>query len=263
MPATIPCAPSCCSTTQTVNVPGIEGIPGTDAANGVNAYGITTAEFPVPEPGDDVTVSLDNGIWMVQGQKVVFDGPATFEVVSVNSATSVTLTFLGYAGDISPGDTIAEGAGVSPSGTQPSVFISYGSAYAEANGTPLLAPDDAVEFATISPAITLSSDGVWMLTARISIDNGNGNATVAGETLTFKLRRTNNTPADITETICEWIIPAVVSNGGTLLSITLPVAIYTASGSDDAIALYAEVSAIANAGAYVPVEASIIATKIS
>ncbi len=116
MPLTSPCAPSCCTEIQSVAVPGPEGPDGSDGANGVNAYSIVTADFVVPPIGSDVTVSLDNGIWMVQGQYVVFDGPATFQVVSVNSATSITLTFLGDPGDVTAGSTITTGMGVSPAG---------------------------------------------------------------------------------------------------------------------------------------------------
>jgi hypothetical protein len=78
-----------------------------------------------------------------------------------------------------------------------------------------------------------------------------------------KLRRTNPSAGDIGDTPASWEIPAVISNGRTLCIIPLPPVIYQAQSTADDIAMYAVVSAVANAGAYVPIEAEIVALKIS
>ncbi len=119
MPETISCQPSCCSTPQTTNIPGTPGGPGNDGINGLNAYTTITADFTIPAVGSNVTVAVTNANWMVEGQNIVMEGPASFQVVSVTSSTSVILKFLGYIYDLSPGVTIASGTGVSPSGPQP------------------------------------------------------------------------------------------------------------------------------------------------
>jgi hypothetical protein len=115
MPATQSCTP-CCTTPQSVEIPGPEGDAGINGADGQNAFTTTTASFNVPSVGNTVVVAVQNSNWMVAGQVVVTDGPAHFLVDSIGSPTSVTLEFLGYAGDVAPSSTVASGSKVSPSG---------------------------------------------------------------------------------------------------------------------------------------------------
>jgi hypothetical protein len=118
MPATSPCAPSCCVTTQTVNVPGLAGASGLNGTNGINATTLTTQNFVVPAIGATVGVSVVSSVWMVVGQIVIASGPANFIVATVPTTTSATLQFLGYPGDVAPGVTINTGATISPAGLQ-------------------------------------------------------------------------------------------------------------------------------------------------
>lgn len=260
MAATVPCVPACCSTTQTVNIPGEEGPAGPDGANGVNAYGLVTVPFDVPAVGATVGVAVDNGIWMVQGQKVVFDGPATFEVVSVNSPTSVTLEFMGYADDVSPGTTIPVDAGVSPSGTQPE--LSTLSVYASGTPYSLTATPAKINFGTTDPALIITSPGTWKLEARVRID-ANGKTTAAGRTLTILLRRTNNGAADIPNTTGEILTEIITTLTQTLVVMNLPLVAYVTLNADDQIEMWGSADNTAGVGTFDVVEASIFATKIS
>lgn len=115
MSATSPCIP-CCTTPQSVNVPGPEGDAGTNGTNGVNAYTLTTADFVVPAIGATVTISVQSSAWMVVGQVLIVTGPANFLITVIPNGTSVTAMFLGYPGDVAPAATISSGAKVSPSG---------------------------------------------------------------------------------------------------------------------------------------------------
>ncbi len=127
MSATAPCVP-CCSTPQSVNIPGVEGDPGDNGLNGVNAYSIVTSDFVVPMPTVTVSAIVDSTLWMVIGQIVIAGqgvgaalagpGPSTFKVDSITSATVVVLKYLGYAGDIAPGglNTISAGCIISAAG---------------------------------------------------------------------------------------------------------------------------------------------------
>lgn len=108
-----PCVP-CCATAQTVNVPGIQGDAGADGDDGVNAYSTLSVGFNSAGVGTGHTLTVDNSLWMAVGQIIVVDGPVHMIVVSTPTSTSVTVTELGYAGDVI--GAIAAGATISPSG---------------------------------------------------------------------------------------------------------------------------------------------------
>lgn len=94
------CSP-CCATPSTISVPGISG---------ASAISLTTADFVVPGVGADVTVPVTTTSWMVDFQNV-YVGAGNFLIISSNSgASTVTLRYLGYDGDVPIGDTIASGS---------------------------------------------------------------------------------------------------------------------------------------------------------
>lgn len=258
MPSTLSCRPCCDAETQTVEVPGPEGSNGNDGSDGVNAYGIVTVDFDVPAIGDTVTVTLDNGIWMVVGQKVVFDGPATFEVVTVNSATSVTLRFMGYADDVAPGTTISAGAGVSPSGTQPA--LSSLSVYASGTPPALTATPGLLDFGTTDPTLVITSPGTWLLFCNIRLDYAA--ATFASSrTIALKVRRTNNTAADVTNATAGGETGVITT---TTKTENYPIIVsYTTANSDDLLELWGSVSVAPSAGDLTAAGAFIMALKIS
>lgn len=112
-----------CATVETVNVPGSEGDAGLDGVNGVNAFTTTVGQVNVPNPGDSVLVSVENSTWAVIGQIVIVgvgwdgqgSGPAHFRIAGIPSASSLTLEFLNYLGDLATGQPILTGSTVSPS----------------------------------------------------------------------------------------------------------------------------------------------------
>lgn len=116
---------TCCTSTCTpepVLVPGVQGedgTPGTDGSDGVNAFTLLTANLTLPAIGGSVSASVANNSWASVGQ-VVFgsDGVdfGTFEVASKTGTTIMGLTFLGVAGDASPGAVIGSGGQISPGG---------------------------------------------------------------------------------------------------------------------------------------------------
>lgn len=139
MPGVQQCAPSCCTTLQTVNVPGN---PGNNGTNGVSAFTVTTSDVVVPAIGASVNIPVGNSSWMVIGMIVIVGegpstiaapGPATFEVTAIPSNASFTGKFLSYPGDVVTGSVIGTnvntgGANVSPGsqGFQSPVTIANG-----------------------------------------------------------------------------------------------------------------------------------------
>lgn len=109
------CSP--CAAPQITEVPGPQGDDGSNGSNGINAFSfVGGAGFTIPAIGATVGVTLDTSQWMVIGQIVVVDGPASFQVTAVPTDTSATLKFLGYFGDLAAGTAMAAGLKVSPAG---------------------------------------------------------------------------------------------------------------------------------------------------
>lgn len=150
---TAPCTP-CCSTPQVVNVPGVPGGNGVTPTNGINALSITSANFTVPAVGATVTVNVDSSLWYVVGQIVIATGPANFSVSAIPTSTSVTLTFLGYPGDIAPASVIASGATIAPAGQRGGSTVYYTSTAASIGLTAFM---DVIEVTADNKTMTLPS----------------------------------------------------------------------------------------------------------
>lgn len=103
---TQPCVP-CCTTPQTVNVPGATG------PTGLAARATVTNAFVVPAIGATVTIIVSDTSWM-QVEQNLFIGDANFIVTGINSAVSVTVKFLGLVSDVPAGSTIAATSLVAP-----------------------------------------------------------------------------------------------------------------------------------------------------
>lgn len=259
MPATESCQP-CCAETQTVNTPGPEGDDGNNGTDGANAFSESTADFVIPAIGDTVTVALDQSLWMVDGQIVVFEGPATFRVTSLPSATSAELEFLGYAGDLSPGGTIVSGSQVSPSGAQPE--LSTLSVYASGTAYQLTNTPALLDFGTTDPSLTITSPGTWLIFGRVRYDY-TGATFAAVRTVTTKLRRTNNSATDLSNSSAGWATEIITTLTYTAMILDLQPIVYTTVNSDDILQLWGDVNIVPSAGSLDAVEASIIAIKLS
>lgn len=259
MPATSSCVP-CCTTPQVVNTPGSQGLDGSAGTNGLNALSITTADFVIPAIGSNVTVSVDSSVWMAIGQIVVADGPATFEVISKANTTSVVLKFLGYTGDLSPGATISTGATIAPAGVL-STLTTPLTVYASGTAYQLTATPAKLDFGTTDPALPITAPGTYLLLARVRYDY-NGKTFAANQTLTTKLRRTNNTAADIANSSCDFETAIITTLSYTAGVITTPPVVYTTLNSDDNIEIWASLTSIAGAGTVDAVEACIVAVKL-
>lgn len=108
-----PCVP-CCTTPLSVAVPGVQGDPGTDGSNGINAFSILQIGFTAAGAGNSHTLTVDTSQWMAIGQIIVVDGPVHMIVTATPTATTVTATELGYAGDVA--GAIAALVKISPAG---------------------------------------------------------------------------------------------------------------------------------------------------
>lgn len=264
-----PCVP-CCTTTQNVQVPGVagdDGADGADGSNGVSAYTLTTADFTVPAVGANVTVSVGNSSWMVVGQPIFVQGPANFVVSSKPSSTSVILTFQGFEDDVAPASTISSGAGVSPGGSQASaVTASRLSAYASGGSYDLDATPQILDFTTTDPELTINEAGTWMILARARVDYFFATYAADDNDFHLKLRRTNNTAADLSNGQANFKMRDVTTAYFTAGVVNLPPVFYTTTNVDDNIELWGWLDTLPDndpLGVIRVYEAEIVAIKIS
>ncbi|HSS98257.1 MAG TPA: hypothetical protein VLK33_14560, partial [Terriglobales bacterium] len=208
-------------------MPGPEGEPGTDGAAGLNAFTITTADFDIPNIGDQVTVQVGNSSWAVVGQNVFVAGAGTFSVSSKPGTGSMILQYLDYAGNTHAGETISAGAGVSPAGTQPAITLLPAIPNYQLGGSQVLT-DSSVQLLGASVVLAAKT---YLLMATFRLDYEV--ATFADpETIELKLRETANGPADIANAVVNLQTPTVTAKTGTFIQGAFPPVTYQAADGD-------------------------------
>lgn len=150
----------------------------------------------------------------------------------------------GVSTDISDGLTTAN---------QKTVFAA-GTVYTMTNSSA------AVTFGTTSPAITIDSPGTYLIFARARYELV-GATFAATRITTLKLRRTNNTAADLTNGSIAFNTPVVTLLSNTMATPTI-MTTYTTTNSDDIIALFSDVGTVPSAGTLTIDEASIVAIRL-
>ena len=130
-----------------------------------------------------------------------------------------------------------------------------GTAYQLTNASTLL------NFGTTDPTLVITKAGTYLLLARVRVDY-NAATFAAVRTTTFKLRRTNNTAADLTNSSFSALTQII-----TLLTFTMGIfefqpIIYTTANVDDSIDLMGLVDTVPSAGSIDCVEASIVAVRL-
>jgi hypothetical protein len=136
------------------------------------------------------------------------------------------------------------------------------SVYATGTVYTLTAVSAAVDFGTTDPIITVNAVGTYAIRAKIKVAL-NGATFAANRTLTVKLRRTNNTPADLANSSTTWIVPVVTTITNTLAVIELPEVLYPTALTTDTLQLFADISVVPTAGSISIDEASIVAVRLS
>ncbi len=134
------------------------------------------------------------------------------------------------------------------------------SAYAAGTAYSLTNTSAALTFGTTQPAITISGAGTYLILARTDT-RFNGATFAASRTITMKLRRTNNTAADITggtDTGITGIVTTITGEADGFIMWAL----YTTTNNNDIITIFGDVSVVPSAGTLDAVEASIIAIRL-
>lgn len=136
------------------------------------------------------------------------------------------------------------------------------SVYAAGTAYSLTATAAALTFGTTSPSLVLTEPGTYKITARVRTDY-NGATFAAVRTSTLKLRRTNNTAADLTNGTVTAKTQVVTGFNGTFLDQTWTVNNYATANIDDAIAIFGSLDVIPTAGSFDAAEAFIVAERLT
>ncbi len=114
----------------------------------------------------------------------------------------------------------------------------------------------AVDLGTTDPVVVLDKAGTYLVFGQIHV--AYAAATVVAETATIKVRRTNNTPADLSAVVViDLPVATTLTNSYGLEQI--PPFIYTTAATNDSITLFANVSATLGAGS---IQATAIGTSL-
>lgn len=133
--------------------------------------------------------------------------------------------------------------------------VAAGTAYALTNTAA------ALDFGTTDPAVTLDQPGTYLIVFWTSLEY-NGASFAADRTVTMKLRRTNNTAADLTAGSTTAKTGVVVTLSQTFGGLSYGTT-YTTTASDDVITIFGDVSTVPTAGSLDVVAAKIMAVKVA
>ena len=109
---------------------------------------------------------------------------------------------------------------------------------------------------TTDPVVVLDKAGTYLILAQVQLEYTG--ATVAAETASVKVRRTNNTAADVSSVVVV-DLPVATTLTHTYGVVSIPPIVYTTALTNDSLEIFANVSAALGAGT---IDASATGTKI-
>jgi hypothetical protein len=136
------------------------------------------------------------------------------------------------------------------------------SAYAAGTAYQLTTTAAKLDFGTTDPSITLTAAGTYQLFARARIDY-NGATFAANRFVTLKIRRTNNTAADIANSPATFQTAIITTQTYTAAVLNLPVVVYTTANTNDVLELWGSIDTGPTAGSIDAVESEIVAIRIA
>lgn len=217
-----------------------------------NSGWLTSARGAVRWPADGVINLLDNA--QTSFGRVNFGG-ATSSFPALKRSTTTLQARLGDDSAYTTVDALA----FQTSGNA----LNY-SVTAYAVGTPYVFTNTAaaIDVGTTDPAIVLDKAGTYLIFGQVHM--AYNAATVAAETATIKVRRTNNTAADLSAVVVI-DLPASTLLTNSYGIEQIPPFVYTTTATDDAITIFANVSAALSAGSIdaTAIGTSIVAIRIS
>ncbi len=188
-----------------------------------------------------------------------FDGNATGETSYSGIALNrVILTGGPGVSTFGGGINVPSGTDIQSNGTRINYYLSAyasGTVYALTNSSAL------VDFGTTDPDIVIDRSGTYLLRGSVQLKY-NAATFAANQTATCKIRRINNTAADLTgatRTIDLRILTTLTDNAGLIL---IPETFYNTTNTNDELQIFCTLSASPGAGSVDAVSASITAQRM-
>lgn len=119
----------------------------------------------------------------------------------------------------------------------------------------------AITFGTSTPSLVLDKAGTYLILSKIQLDYV-GATFAASRTATVKLRRTNNTPADVTGASAALATAIVTTVTSTFASLSLPPVLYTTTNTNDIIVFYGDLNTVPTAGLFQATAANLVAVRL-
>lgn len=186
-------------------------------------------------------------------------GDLTFDLLTVEDLVAETAAIAELTGD-----TIE----VTESVTAPEFLLEDGSdknhqlsVYAAGTAYALTDTAALLNFGTTDPSLTLNKAGTYLILGRVNLKY-NAATFADSRTVTLKLRRTNNTPADLTNGSMTALTDIITTLTYTMGVFNLQPVVYTTAVATDIIQLFGDVSVVPTAGSLDAVEASIVAIRL-
>lgn len=178
----------------------------------------------------------------------------TTDMVSALAAYAQSTILANYA--------LLAGATFSGSISAPNLYQNTSVAgYGTGTAYSLTATPAAVSFGTTSPTITVPIAGTWAIFARMNLKY-NGATFAAVRTVSLKLRRTNNTAADLDSSPSSILTGTVTALTTTLSDANLPLIVYTTANTNDSISIFASIDVVPTLGTLDISEASLVAVRL-
>lgn len=191
---------------------------------------------------EDLTLNLDD----------------TANTVSVSSSTGVTTLALGAIGITSTGASSIGPLVDSVDGVTPlnniNQVVAAGTAYTLTTSTA------AVDFGTTDPVLTIANAGTYSIYVNIQTSFV-GLSYTAAQSADFKLRRTNNTAADLTGSLFSGQIPVQTLQTALGPSVSIGPIKYTTALTTDTITVFGSISAAVGAGSVTATACTITAIR--
>jgi hypothetical protein len=259
------CCPPCGSpATNIPGTPGADGSAGASGNNGADAFTFTLANFTIPAVDDTVPIQMASTASFQVGMNIfASDGTdyGTFKITAITDAQNLVAKFLGYTGEASPGavinsDSLVTVGGIQgPSGT---VEATNNSATSVAQSLTNSAAQVGSQSVTLAGAANVN----YLLFLRVLLNTVAATFS-ANRTVTVKLRRTNNTAADVTAGASTFQTPLMTTITESLGEVTVIAIPYTTVGVSDDIAPFVSIDTVPSAGSIQVAECSITALRLS
>ena len=208
--------------------------------------GLGDVSIPSPTNGQVLAFNTGAGKWEAVNAVTAVTGTAP--IVSSGSTTPAISILVLAGGGIVGGatglylDTMHTVTAYGPGAGNPYTITTVFAQVTFAGGT--------------NPTVTLDKAGTWAIKARVRVTRNNSTH-IGLHNISLKLRRSNNTAADVTHALTKYADDPHSASNASEVAGTLPEVLYTTANTTDIIQLWALLDVAASSGSHQVTEADI------